>query len=198
MGTRLVTFDDATNGVKLDQISTIAALLWPIGSIFLSVSPTSPQLSLGFGTWVAFGTGRTLVGLDISDPAFDVVEETGGSKTHTHAGHANHVVTQPANHANHVFTQPANHANHVVTQPANHSALTTAADSTTTGGTAKVIAQTPSAHTGTAVDAHSAHTGGAVDAHSAHSGTAVDAHSAHDTPSNVPPYIVVFMWKRTA
>ena len=38
---------------------------------------------LGFGTWTAFGTGRTIVGVDSSDTDFDAVRETGGSKTHT-------------------------------------------------------------------------------------------------------------------
>jgi len=38
---------------------------------------------LGFGTWVAFGAGKVIVGLDSSDTDFDTAEETGGAKTHT-------------------------------------------------------------------------------------------------------------------
>jgi hypothetical protein len=55
--------------------------------------------------------------------------ETGGATTHTHAGHSNHVFTQPDGHSAHVFTQPSAHgitqpvvANHVFTQPDGHSA----------------------------------------------------------------------------
>lgn len=33
---------------------------------------------------------------------------------------------------------------------------------------------------------------------SLNTGTAVDAHSAHDAPSHLPPYFVVYAWKRTA
>ena len=58
---------------------------WPIGSIFISVVSTNPATLLGFGTWTAFGAGRVLVGLDASDTDFDVVRDTGGSKTHTHS-----------------------------------------------------------------------------------------------------------------
>ena len=61
------------------------AFLWPVGSIFISVVATNPAILLGFGTWVAFGTGRFLVGIDTSDADFDVVKETGGAKTHKHS-----------------------------------------------------------------------------------------------------------------
>lgn len=56
--------------------------LWAIGDIFISTSPTNPAGRFG-GTWAAFGTGRTLVGIDTGQAEFNVVEETGGAKTHT-------------------------------------------------------------------------------------------------------------------
>lgn len=55
-------------------------LIYPIGSIYLSVSNTNPGDLFG-GTWVSFGAGRTLVGVDTSDTDFDTVEETGGAKS---------------------------------------------------------------------------------------------------------------------
>ena len=55
--------------------------VYPVGSIYLSVVSTNPATLFGIGTWVAFGTGRVLVGIDPGDADFDVVEETGGSKT---------------------------------------------------------------------------------------------------------------------
>ena len=39
---------------------------------------------MGVGTWAAFGAGKVMVGIDSSDTAFDTVEETGGSKTDSH------------------------------------------------------------------------------------------------------------------
>ena len=63
--------------------------LHPIGSVYTAVIATNPATLFGFGTWVAFGAGRVLVGYDGSDPLFDSAEETGGSKdavvvSHTH------------------------------------------------------------------------------------------------------------------
>lgn len=51
------------------------------GSIYLSVNRTNPSIFFG-GTWVEFGTGRTLVGVDTNYPDFDTVEKTGGEIKH--------------------------------------------------------------------------------------------------------------------
>lgn len=63
--------------------TSILESVYPIGSIYISTVSTDPAELFGFGTWVAFGTGRTLVGVDITQTEFDTVEETGGEKTHT-------------------------------------------------------------------------------------------------------------------
>lgn len=77
----------ATSGgsIELEEtlITTLINLIYPIGSIYISVNSTNPSLIFG-GTWEAFGTGRTLIGVDASDTSFNTVEKTGGSKTHTH------------------------------------------------------------------------------------------------------------------
>lgn len=56
--------------------------VWPIGSIYISVINTNPSKWFG-GTWIAFGTGRCLVGVDTSQSEFNRVMKTGGEKTHT-------------------------------------------------------------------------------------------------------------------
>lgn len=53
----------------------------PVGSVYISVTDTDPASTLGYGTWVQFAQGRVLVGVDPTDPDFDVVLKTGGSKT---------------------------------------------------------------------------------------------------------------------
>src|SRR5213075_2300680 len=53
----------------------------PVGYVFTSVDPTSPQTMFG-GTWVRIGQGRVLVGQDPTQTEFDTVGETGGEKTH--------------------------------------------------------------------------------------------------------------------
>ena len=55
---------------------------YPIGSIYISYNNTNPGTLFG-GTWESFGSGRTLVGINSSDTAFDTVGKTGGEKTHT-------------------------------------------------------------------------------------------------------------------
>lgn len=55
---------------------------FPVGSIFIAVVPTNPVILLGYGTWVAFGTGRVLVGINSGDGNFDAAEKIGGAKTH--------------------------------------------------------------------------------------------------------------------
>jgi hypothetical protein len=82
----------AATGTNTTQIATTAFVttavnaleLYPVGSIYINATDsTNPSTLLGYGTWVAFGEGRVLVGLDSSDTDFDTAEETGGSKTHT-------------------------------------------------------------------------------------------------------------------
>lgn len=87
------TFDgvaaQATNATNINtpsgNVTLAAALLnmvYPVGSVYMSVNNVSPQVFLG-GTWVAFGAGRTLVGVDTSQTEFNAVEKTGGEVTHT-------------------------------------------------------------------------------------------------------------------
>ena len=70
------------------QLGVIMTSIYPVGCVFTSVVSTNPRTLLaGMSgtTWVAFGSGRTLVGLNSSDSDFNSVEETGGHKTDTTA-----------------------------------------------------------------------------------------------------------------
>ena len=104
------TAPTATFGTDTTQLATTqfvqAALIavlddvYPVGSIYTSVSATLPSAISSIGTWVAFGAGKVLVGQDAGDASFDTLEETGGSKnaivvSHTHnltdLGHAHNL-----------------------------------------------------------------------------------------------------------
>jgi len=64
-------------------LTTLQAV-YPVGSIYINAAvSTNPGTLLGFGTWVAFGTGRTMVGIDAAQTEFDTLEKEGGFKTHT-------------------------------------------------------------------------------------------------------------------
>ena len=62
--------------------NTICNLIYPVGSIKMTVTNTNPSTYLG-GTWSLWGSGRVPVGIDTSQEEFSTVEKTGGEKTHT-------------------------------------------------------------------------------------------------------------------
>lgn len=81
----------ATSSVSFMQATSHQAVAQgggelPVGAIYASVDATNPATTLGYGTWSAFGAGRTLVGVDAGQTEFDTVEETGGAKTVASAG----------------------------------------------------------------------------------------------------------------
>ncbi len=57
-------------------------LLYPIGSIYISIQDTNPSVFFG-GTWERIAKGKTLVGVDENDTDFNASSKTGGEKTHT-------------------------------------------------------------------------------------------------------------------
>ena len=67
---------------RLTAVEDYKNQIYPVGSIYISVSSTNPSTLFG-GTWEAYATGRALIGYDSSDTSFDTIEETGGSKTTT-------------------------------------------------------------------------------------------------------------------
>jgi hypothetical protein len=163
---------------------------FPVGSVFIAVVDTDPATLLGYGTWSAFGAGKMLVGIDSGDVDFDTVEETGGSKTHDHADHSDlsHSGTAVGDHSDHVHNGPAFHGGETI------SATSDPPVALTPGSSAASVS-----HTHTVPTLSHGDTGNPTST-LAHSVTQPSDHtiSAHSSESNVPPYIVVYMWKRTA
>jgi microcystin-dependent protein len=73
--------------------ANIADVVYPVGAIFTTVTAYANSAAvvtaIGGTTWVAFGAGKVLVGLDAADTDFDTSGSStgsagsGGSKTHT-------------------------------------------------------------------------------------------------------------------
>lgn len=158
--------------------------VYPIGSIYLSVSSTDPSELFG-GTWEVFGTGRALVGVDTSQTEFNTVEKTGGAKTHT-------LTTSQIPSHTHTFTGT--------------SATTDSKGAHTHQiGTDKDVAYTSggacwSVHSGTSGAAYVNGYTSSAGAHT-HTVTAKGTNSStggDEAHNNLQPYITCYMWKRTA
>ena len=176
------TAPTAAAGTNTSQIATTAFVttalqsLYPVGSIYINAGvSTNPATLLGFGTWVAFGAGRVMVGLNGADPLFDVLEETGGSKdavvvSHTHTGSA-----ASAGSHNHIGGVPVQSGQTIYGQ-------SSVSGYSRTGHASGEIGY--GMYSSTAGD-HS------------HSVT-VNSTGSSGTNANLQPYITVAMWKRTA
>jgi hypothetical protein len=195
----------ATFGTNTTQLATTAFVqaalqaLHPIGSIYTSTSSTNPGTAFGFGTWVAYGAGRVLIG---NGGGFSA-GATGGSAdaivvTHTHTATTGN---QSADHT-HSFSATTSSASLTGTFP-------TAAN-TGTGSYSGVFTQgsgysgnggEPQTNFPVSMNASHTHTvsgtTGTVSANHNHVIT-VDSAGASGTNANLQPYVVVYMWNRTA
>jgi hypothetical protein len=150
---------------------------FPVGSVFIAVVNTNPGTLLGYGTWVAFGAGRMMIGHNAADTDFDTAEESGGAKTstaliaHTHLQDAH---THVQNAHTHQFLPRSG------TSGAVSSIVTGTLDtSSSIGG-----ADQPHIQAATAVNQNA---------------TAVNQSAGSGASfSLMNPYIVAYFWKRTA
>lgn len=173
----------ASFGTSSTQLATTAfvqaslAASYPVGSIYMNAAvATNPATLLGFGTWAAFGAGKVPVGINSGDSDFDTVEETGGSKDSIIPTH-NHAAGTLAN----------------ASAGAHQHTTGTGRSASTGGSTVGYFSGTHAGASGTALsttDSQGAHV------HTISGDTANAGESA--TGKNLQPYIVVYMWKRTA
>ena len=171
----------ASPGTNTTQLATTAFVTtglqaaYPVGSIYLGTLSTNPNTLFGFGTWVAFGSGRMLISQDGSYPA----GTTGGSATTTlitanlpsHSHSATTTITDPGhNHSttwNNIndFNQGSNSPGAEASPDDTAGTFSITSNNNTTG----ITASTSIGNTG--------------------SGTAA---------TTISPYIAVYMWNRTA
>lgn len=184
------------------EMDAVTNKIYPVGSIYISVNNANPASFFG-GSWTAFATGRTLVGVDTGQSEFNSVEKPGGHKelqSHTH-GLNNHVHSLN-NHThsvpNHVHTMQGagNHYHYLginkdavqkgtsYNKPNNFESGSTSYKSNTTGNHTHTMNSSGTCTTG----GNSGNTGG-------NSGNTTSTGGGN--AGNLQPYITVYMWKRT-
>jgi len=174
---------DGSN-VSAETAATLLAKVYPVGSIYISTTSTNPNTVFGFGTWSAFGAGKTLVSLDSADADFDTSEETGGSKTHTLT-----TAEMPSHRHSVSITSGTQSASHTHTG-ANGMGVHSSLRWETAGVTYSFVRSAPSGSSTITKNQSASHTH-SVSGNTGYYGNG-DAHSI------VQPYITVYMWKRTA
>jgi hypothetical protein len=154
-------------------------IIHPVGKIFFTDDPRNPSEYYPGTTWVAWGSGRVPVGVDVNDSDFNAPNKTVGAKSHSYtpAGTVNgHVLTvnEMPSHRHEVYY---NHMKKI-------------------GGMSPfIVAQfgdSGNANVGIDEDFTSAYPTGENQAHThPFTGTA-------STQSHIQPSITCYMWKRTA
>lgn len=181
--------DDEFNAIQVavnskpdtTTVNTLLEAIYPVGSIYINAGvTTNPASLIGFGTWVEFGAGKVLVGLDAGDTSFDTLEETGGSKdaivvSHTHSFSG---TTNSTGDHQHIVDYPRDCGTWGQFGSTSSVGSDVFCDSNGYQGSAALSSST---------GAHS---------HSVSGTTGSSGSSA--TNANLQPYVVVKMWKRTA
>lgn len=184
-----LTLDKSDNDQLLEAINKLAKAqvqaIYPVGSIYMNAADNrNPALIFGFGTWVQI-SGRFIAGQDGGDTDFDTPGETGGSKTHSHGGSTGGTalsVDEIPSH-NHIYRDRYYPEFSGTLAPAPYKE---AAPFGYNGGLGANGTDTD-ANTFLYYDSETESQGGGL----AHSHTI-------GSSSNVPPYFVAYIWRRTA
>jgi hypothetical protein len=166
------TLPVANGGTGVTTAAAITALvgnlLFPIGAIYTATVATNPGTLLGFGTWTAFSAGRVMIG------------DGGGFSAGATGGSADAVVVS------HTHTFSATTGN----TDLSHTHQYGSAGNWGSGAANAFDARNSNSFTSSGASISMNHS------HSV-SGTTASAGSS-PTNANLQPYIVVYMWQRTA
>ena len=159
----------------LKSNSQIVNLIYPVGSIYMSVNSTNPGTLFG-GTWQAFAQGRTLIGNGTSDQTFSA-GNTGGESSHKLT------VSEMPSHTHGLSTCNAGTYNDDYTW------VKPWANNTGGGSVAtKVVAEV--SVSGLSAQRYVKDYG--------YNGQSMSSEGGSGSHNNLPPYVVVYIWKRTA
>lgn len=183
--------NDGAQGIQ--GIPGDVSAAYPIGAVYMSVVSTNPATLFGFGTWAAIA-GRFLVGHDAGQVEFDTVEETGGAKTaqasaQTFAGSPSSVIV---NHTHPININDPGHTHLTQRYPtATGSSTGFTIDTSMSGTLADNTLPTKSGTTGiTSTSSNPA--GGAANY------TPAGTNTPGAATSILPPYFVLYMWRRVS
>ena len=185
---------------SVDTTQQILNMIYPVGSIYMSVNNVSPATFIG-GTWTAL-TDRVLIGAGSSY----TVNATGGATTHTHtsaahthttAGHTLTVSEIPSHrHTPSNYDTAGSETGHKRQFTTN---LSTGSDSvgrrTHATGSAGYVMSAKNSDDITSV-AYTSYVGGGGSHNHGNTGSTTPGNTG--SSSNLPPYLAVYMWKRTA
>ena len=181
------TAPTATFGTSTTQLATTAfvqaavvtlSTIYPVGSIYINASnATNPNTLFGFGTWVAFGAGRVLIG------------NGGGFTAGNTGGSADAIVVS---HTHTATTDSAGSHRHAVaggTIASSSKGFGESGSASVPGVIGPFTAYYDNLDSGTQI----------IQDNGTHTHTLTTASSgASGTNANLQPYIVVYMWQRTA
>ena len=127
--TRVATTAFVTAAVAALDAAAINAIVYPVGSIYTNMAvATNPATLLGMGTWVAYATGRVLVG-KAGSGTFDTLNEEQGTETTTLS------IAQIPSH-NHTYSVGSAQSNTAMGQLKNSNASANPVTGSTGGGDA--------------------------------------------------------------
>lgn len=161
------------------KITNMFNLIYPIGSIYMSVSPTNPSTLFG-GTWEEWGSGRVPLAFGNNGTTnYSTVEATGGFEK---------VVLSVANLPSHT------HGSRSLTGGWDYHGSETGSPARSPIGIVGATTvtnqyRTPGTSTSGAASSKS------LTINATHEHDSVGSGTSHD---NMQPYIVCYMWKRTA
>lgn len=163
----------STSVATAEFVKESVKVLYPVGSIYTTTVATNPAILFNFGTWVGFGAGRVLLGAGAGYSA----GETGGSAdavivNHLHAGYTSYNGSHSHSYDDAYFAEAFPAGNILGSR------------STDNDNTYKYRTPTP--------------TTGNAGMHSHSVGTYNPDGGVPGTNANLPPYVVVYMWQRTA
>ena len=149
----------------LDKLTeTVMDGVYPVNSVLITTNSANPGTYLP-GEWVAFATGRTLIGVNPADSDFNEASKTGGRKDAVLVNHT-HSLTEGGAHS---------HKGYRATFKESGSGST---HYSANGSTEWNATKSAGTHTHTVN-----YSGGST---------------AGSNKDNLPPYITVYMWRRTA